>query len=369
MSPACVNLSGALWTGARAAPIKRLTGQEDAMIRILTAAALALGLAGPVSAQEVTLRLHQFLPENSFVPAQILTPWIAALEEASEGRIKVEHYPSMQLGGKPTDLADQATDGVVDIIWTLPGYTPGRFPRTEVFELPFMVADAEAASAAYWDLAQEEMVANDFKGLHLLGAWVHGPGVIHSAKPVATLGDFRGLTLRGPSRVTTKLLEHLGATAVGMPVPAVPESLARGVIDGALLPWEVSASLKVGEIVHHHTEFAGPSIYTATFIRAMNEDRYNSLPEDLRAAIDSVSGAAFSARAGKLQQGEDVPSRAFAAGLGNTIVTISPEATPEWQAAAEPVIEAWATEMDAQGIDGAALIARARALIAQHSVK
>ncbi|PCD77463.1 TRAP transporter substrate-binding protein [Pseudothioclava arenosa] len=339
------------------------------MKRILATAMLALGLASPARAEEVTLRLHQFLPENSFVPAQILTPWIAAVEEASQGRIKIEHYPSMQLGGKPTDLADQATDGVVDIIWTLPGYTPGRFPRTEVFELPFMVADAEAASAAYWDLAQEEMVSNDFKDLHLLGAWVHGPGVIHANRPISRLDDFKGMTLRGPSRVTTKLLEHLGATAVGMPVPAVPESLARGVIDGALLPWEVSASLKVGEIVHNHTEFAGPSIYTATFILAMNKGRYEGLPEDLRAAIDSVSGAAFSANAGKVQQGEDVPSRAFAEGLGNTIVTIPAETTPEWEAASQPVIEAWATEMSEQGIDGAALIARARALIAQHSAE
>lgn len=339
------------------------------MKRILATAVLALGFASPSLAQDVTLRLHQFLPENSFVPAQILTPWIAAVEEASEGRIKIEHYPSMQLGGKPTDLADQATDGVVDIIWTLPGYTPGRFPRTEVFELPFMVADAEAASAAYWDLAQEEMVATDFENLHLLGAWVHGPGVIHANKPIATLDDFKGMTLRGPSRVTTKLLEHLGATAVGMPVPAVPESLARGVIDGALLPWEVSASLKVGEIVHNHTEFAGPSIYTATFILAMNKDRYEGLPEDLRAAIDSVSGAAFSANAGKVQQGEDVPSRAFAEGLGNAITTIPAEETPAWEAASQPVIEVWSAEMEAQGIDGAALIARARALIAQHSAE
>ena len=336
-----------------------------------TFAALALGLAAalpaitPAMAQDVTLRLHQFLPETSFVPAQILNPWIAAVEEASGGRIAVEHYPSMQLGGKPGDLVDQAVDGVVDVIWTLPGYTPGRFPRSEVFELPFMVDDAEAASAAFWEMAQGPL-APDFTDLHLLGTWVHGPGVIHSNKKIMAPGDIAGLRLRGPSRVTTKLLEEWGATAVGMPVPAVPEALSKGTIDGALLPWEVSASLKVGELVHNHTEFAGPSIYTATFILAMNRDAYDALPEDLQAAIDSVSGAGFSAHAGKVQQAEDIPSRAFAAELGNEIVTIPAEETPVWEAAAAPVVATWITEADKAGIDGAGLLEQALAAIAAH---
>jgi TRAP-type C4-dicarboxylate transport system substrate-binding protein len=329
----------------------------------LAAAALGLTLALPVSAQEVTLRLHQFLPEQSFVPAQILTPWIARIEAESGGRIRIEHYPSMQLGGKPSDLVDQAVDGVVDIIWTLPGYTPGRFPRTEVFELPFMVRDAEAASRAYWELAEAEMMDTDFRDLHLLGTWVHGRGVIHSARPVEKLEDMVGLKLRAPSRVTTRLLETLGATAVGMPVPAVPEQLSKGVIDGALLPWEVSASLRVGELVKNHTEFPERGIYVATFILAMNKDAYAALSPDLQAVIDAASGAGFSAEAGRLQQGEDVPSRKTAEDLGNAIVVLSPEEAARWEAAAAPVTQAWIAEMEAQGIDGQALYDAARAAI------
>ncbi len=329
----------------------------------LAAAALGLTLALPVSAQEVTLRLHQFLPEQSFVPAQILTPWIARIEAESGGRIRIEHYPSMQLGGKPSDLVDQAVDGVVDIIWSLPGYTPGRFPRTEVFELPFMVRDAEAASRAYWELAEAEMMDTDFRDLHLLGTWVHGRGVIHSARPVEKLEDMVGLKLRAPSRVTTRLLEALGATAVGMPVPAVPEQLSKGVIDGALLPWEVSASLRVGELVKNHTEFPERGIYVATFILAMNKDAYAALSPDLQAVIDAASGAGFSAEAGRLQQGEDVPSRKTAEDLGNAIVVLSPEEAARWEAAAAPVTQAWIAEMEAQGIDGQALYDAARAAI------
>ena len=338
------------------------------MSRFSRLAALALGLtlALPVSAQEVTLRLHQFLPEQSFVPAQILTPWIERIEAESDGRIKIEHFPSMQLGGKPSDLVDQVTDGVVDIIWTLPGYTPGRFPRTEVFELPFMVKDAEAASRAYWDLAEAEMMQTDFRDLHLLGAWVHGPGVIHAARPVEKLEDMVGLKLRAPSRVTTRLLEALGSTAVGMPVPAVPEQLSKGVIDGALLPWEVSASLRIGELVKNHTEFPDRGIYVATFILAMNKDAYDRLSPDLKAVIDAASGADFSANAGRLQQGEDVPSRKTAEDMGNAIIVLAPEEAARWEAAAAPVTEAWIAEMDAQGIDGRALYDTAREAIQKY---
>jgi TRAP-type C4-dicarboxylate transport system substrate-binding protein len=332
----------------------------------LAALALGLTLALPVSAQEVTLRLHQFLPEQSFVPAQILTPWIERIEAGSDGRIKIEHYPSMQLGGKPSDLVDQVADGVVDIIWTLPGYTPGRFPRTEVFELPFMVKDAEAASRAYWELAEAEMMQTDFRDLHLLGAWVHGPGVIHSARPVEKLEDMVGLKLRAPSRVTTRLLEALGSTAVGMPVPAVPEQLSKGVIDGALLPWEVSASLRIGELVKNHTEFPDRGIYVATFILAMNKDAYDRLSPDLKAVIDAASGADFSADAGRLQQGEDVPSRKTAEDMGNAIIVLAPEEAARWEAAAAPVTEAWIAEMDAQGIDGRALYDTAREAIQKY---
>lgn len=332
------------------------------------AASLALGalLSLPAAAQEVTLRLHQFLPEQSFVPASILTPWIERIEAESGGRIEIEHFPSMQLGGKPTDLVDQVVDGVVDIVWTLPGYTPGRFPRSEVFELPFMVRDAEAASRAYWELAQTEMRDTEFRDLHLLGTWVHGPGVIHAARPVTKLEDMAGLKLRAPSRVTTQLLEGLGATAVGMPVPAVPEQLSTGVIDGALLPWEVSASLRVGELVRHHTEFPDRGIYVATFILAMNKDSYANLPEDLKAVIDRNSGAEFSALAGRLQHGEDVPSRKVAADLGNEIIVLSKDEAARWEAAAAPVTEAWYAEMEAQGIDGRALQESARRAIASH---
>jgi len=333
----------------------------------LMAALLAGGV--PALAQEVTLRMHQFLPPQATVPAEILLPWADAVEKASDGRIRVEVYSAMALGGTPPQLMDQVADGVVDIAWTLPGYTPGRFPRVEVFELPFMMTNAEATSRAYWDLFQSDMANTDFANFHMLGAWVHGPGVLHvKGDPVKTIDDMDGLKLRGPTRVINDLLRELGATPIGMPVPALPENLAKGVIDGTVIPWEVTTALKIAELTNASTEFVGErTLYTAAFVLVMNKDAYNAMPADLRAILDSVSGADFSANAGRIMQEADAAARQVAVDRGNTIVTIKGDALAEWEAAAQPVIARWIADMNAKGIDGQDLLDRARALIAKYT--
>lgn len=326
-------------------------------------AAIAALAALPATAQEVTLRMHHFLPAQSTVPAQILDVWADNVERDSGGRIEVQRYPAMQLGGTPPELVDQVVDGVADVIWTLPGYTPGRFSRTEVFELPFLSPDAEATSRAYWQLAEERMMDTDFADFQVLGLWVHGPGVIHSDRRIVDVADLRGAQLRAPTRTVTTLLTTLGASAVGMPVPAIPESLSRGVIDGAVIPWEVTPSLRMSELVDNHTEFPGNAFYTATFLFAMNREVYEGLPDDLRAVIDANSGLEFSAFAGRTQQAADAAARQIAVDRGNEIVTLTDDQAAGWEAASGPSIDAWVAEADAAGIDGTGLLVEARRLI------
>lgn len=324
--------------------------------------------AGASLAQEVTLRLHQFLPAQANVPKLVLDPWADKVEQDSGGRIRIERYPAMQLGGTPPQLIDQAIDGTVDIVWTVLGYTPGRFPRPEVFELPFMMTNADATSRAYWDLYEKEMKDQDFKDVHVIGVWVHGPGMIHSSRPVEKLEDMKGMKLRAPTRIITGLLGELGATAVGMPVPAVTEALSKGVIDGAVIPWEVTTALKVPELVNNHTEFGGDhALYTTAFVLAMNKDRYESLPDDLRKALDDNSGQEFSAFAGRTQAGADGPSRQIAVDRNNNIITLDEAEVARWKAAAQPVIDNWIAEMAGKGIDGQALLDEARALVEKYS--
>ncbi len=330
-------------------------------------AAMAAGLGTAAPAQEVTLKMHQFLPPQASAPSKVLVPWAERIETASGGRIKIDHYPAMQLGGKPPELASQVVDGVADIIWTVAGYTPGRFPQAEVFELPFIMTNAEDTSRAFWDYAEANMMDSDFADMKILGVWVHGPGVFHSSKPIKQLSDLNGMKVRGPTRIITGMLGELGATPVGMPVPALPESLSKGVIDAAVVPWEVTQALKIAELVDYHTTFGDEALYTTAFIFAMNKQKYDSLPDDLKAIIDADSGADLSALGGKMMAEADGPARQIAVDRGNTIFDLSPEEAAEWKAAAAGVEASWIAEMNEKGFDGQALVDQARALIAQHS--
>ena len=318
-------------------------------------------MASGAMAQEVTLKLHQFLPAQANVPKLILDVWADKIEAASEGRIKVDRFPSMQLGGTPPELLDQAVDGVADVVWTVVGYTPGRFPTTEVFELPFMVEDARAASCAYWTMFEEHMEDTEFKGVKILGTWVHGPGMFHTADPVETPVDLEGMKIRGGSRLVNQLLTLAGATPVGMPVPAVPEGLSKGVIDGTTIPWEVTAALKIPELVENHTEFEGPALYNLTFVLAMNEGVFNGMSADLQTIVEDNSGMNFSVFAGGTQSDADGPARKIAVEMGNNIVTVSD--TSEWQALINPLYETWVADMKGKGLDGQALIDQAKGLM------
>ena len=162
--------------------------------------------------------MHQFLPANANAPKLVLDVWAKRVEQDSGGRIQIDHYPSMQLGGRPPELVDQVVNGVADIIWTVVGYTPGRFPSTEVFELPFMMKDVGALSCAFWTMFEKRMKDTEFADMHILGTWVHGPGVIHTEDPVEEIADLKGMKIRGGSRVVNQLLEQVGATPIGMPV-------------------------------------------------------------------------------------------------------------------------------------------------------
>jgi len=207
------------------------------------------------------------------------------------------------------------------------------------------------------------MKDTEFKDVHILGTWVHGPGLLHTNKEVRTPADMQGMKIRGGSRLVNQLLETTGATPVGMPVPAIPEGLSKGVIDGTTIPWEVTTALKVPELVKNHTEFAGSALYTLTFVLAMNKDKYDSLPDDLKKVVDDNSGLEFSVFAGGTQADADGPARQIAVDLGNNIVTLSDEETQVWRETAQPIYDSWVADMNSKGIDGQALIDEAKSLM------
>ncbi|MDP2263697.1 MAG: TRAP transporter substrate-binding protein [Hydrogenophaga sp.] len=333
----------------------------------LGAVAATLVTGHAAAQQVVTLRLHQMLPPQATIPAKALIPWAQKVEAESGGRIKVQLFHAMQLGGAPPQLFDQARDGVVDLTWTVLGYTPGRFNKAEVFELPFMSGSAEASSRAFQEYV-DKFAADEFRDVKLVAVHTHGPGLFHTKTPVTGLESLRGMKVRGGSRVINNMLTKLGATPVGMPVPAVTEALSKGVIDGTTIPWEVTPSLKVTELVKNHTTFAGKQgLYTQTFAFSMNRASYDKLPADLKKVIDNNSGVETAAMFGRAMDEGDKAGRAIAEKAGNNIVALDVAETQRWRRTAATVETDWVNEMKGKNIDGAKLVAEARALIDKYS--
>jgi TRAP-type C4-dicarboxylate transport system substrate-binding protein len=237
-----------------------------------------------------------------------------------------------------------------------------------VLELPFIAGNVEQNSPAASELYQKHL-QDEYKDVKVLALNTNGPYLVHAkGNGVRRLEDMKGLKLRGTSRVINKMIEQLGATPVGMPVPGVPDALSKGVIHGALLPWEITTPLKIAELVQTHTEFSGNrSLCVALFITVMNKARYESLPPDLRSVIDANSGLETSKWVGRVQNEGDIPGLEAARKRGNAIVTLDAAETARWRKAADPVIDSWIAEMNAKGIDGATLVADARALIAKYA--
>lgn len=322
-------------------------------------------------AQDVTLKISHFFPPTSNAHANILLPWTQRVETASKGRIKFQIYPSMQLGGAPNQLIDQAKDGVADIVWTLPGYTPGRFPRSEVFELPLLVQSGEQASRAAWEYSQKHLV-DEFRGAKLLSVHTHDAGLLHMVKkPVRTLEDLRGEKLRAPNRVANKMLAALGASPVSLPFTALQEGLSKGILDGLFITWEALPSTKINEVVKFHTEMpqGSPALYTSVIVIAMNDAKFKALPGDLRAILDKNSGMELAAIIGRTWDQSAITARLAEIATGDKLVTLDAKEYARWQEAAQRVTREWIAEMKAKNIDAVTLLDDAQRLLLKHAVK
>lgn len=339
------------------------------MTRFLMSLALVTLTAAPALAAdpEITLRLHHFLPADSNTQRNVMEVWEKRVEAASDGRIDVQIYPSMQLGGKPPQLFDQARDGIVDVSWTLLGYTPGRFPIAEVFELPFMSGTAVQTTTALQEF-QAKYLGEELGQVHVLALHAPASYKFHMAGgPITTLQDLAGKKIRAPSRAMTDTLNALGATAVGMPVTEVPQAMISRVIDGAQLPWEVVGTLHAEDYTKSHSEIGAENggISTAVMALVMNRARYDSLPDDLRAAIDESSGAAMAQLAAEGFDRAEAETRAAYLARGAAINVIAPDQLPAWRDASAPVAAAWVKAMDDRGLDGQAMLDDARAMLAR----
>jgi TRAP-type transport system periplasmic protein len=334
----------------------------------LAATATLLACATSTQAQDVTLKFHHIWNTQAMASVNVIAPWCDKIAAESAGKLKCQILPAMSGGGTPPQLVDRVKDGVDDVVITLPGYTAGRFPAMEVFELPFMTNSAEVGARAAWDYLQKHAL-KEFPGTKILATWVHDEGYVHTReKPVRTLADFKGLKMRAPTRQTNKLLASLGASPVGMPLPAVPDAVSKGTIDGFLLPWEVMPSLKLHEMVKYHTETdpSRPALYSAVFVFAMNQARYDSLSPDLKKVIDNHSGAAYSQAIGKIWDNSQTVGRKAAVDHGNVFYRLPLSEMDNWVKASAGLYDDWTADMDKRGLNGKQLLQDARELLVKY---
>lgn len=327
-----------------------------------TALALAPVLA---QAQTVTIKFAHFLPSNSNFHKNVAEPWCEAIEKDSGGKMKCQIYPALQLGGTPAQVADQIKNGVADVGWTSPSYTTGRFPRTEALELPFMLPpDGLGGSRAMWEYTQKNG-QEDFKDFRLLAIHSTTNVVISTAsKPVLSLQDVKGLKLRSPSRVTSLVLTAMGGTPVNVPLAQTTESIAKGVIDGTLAPWEILPATKVDEVTKYHMEGmpGQPGLAQTPAVVLMNKARYDSLAPDLKAVIDKRSGPWLVDLIGTAFDRGNEAARKKMAGQGNKILVIKNDEYAAMKTAAASIETDWIKQAGARGLDGAKLANDARTI-------
>ena len=315
---------------------------------------------------EVTLKLHHFLGPKAPAHSQMLEPWAQSIEADSGGRVKIEIYPSMTLGGAPPQLFRQVADGVVDIVWTVNGYTPGLFPRSEVFELPTIFTNDIAAANLAMREMYDEYLAPEYEPVHLLFNHVHAGQAIHMANsPVRTIADTQGKKLRVPGPTGNDVVTAMGATPVTMPVPDLPQALSTNAVDGALIPWEIIPPLKLQEVTQYQIEGPDKNRFgTTTFQVSMNKGRWEALPDDLKAVFDKNSDEAFLRKVAEIWRGADDHGIQVAIDAGNEHIQLTAEEMQTFNDALGPVVDKW--QADHTDFDSAALVAAARAAMDKH---
>ena len=269
-------------------------------LTLVLSAFLLLGQTNLLKAAEYNLRMHSFIPPVANPAKTWLIPWAKKINKESGGRINIKPFWKMQLGGAPQSLMNQARDGVVDIVWTLPGFTNGRMPRAEIFELPFLHKNALSTTLALQDY-KDKHLSNETAPWQVLLMHAHGGVLFMTKTPITKMSDLKGMKMRGANRTSVLLLQALGADGIATPLGRVPPMMSKGVINGVLLPYEIAPAVKMHELGKYFTELAAPAprLNTAVFTLLMNKKSYAKLPSDLKKILDNNSGRNVAEAAGK----------------------------------------------------------------------
>jgi TRAP-type C4-dicarboxylate transport system substrate-binding protein len=322
-------------------------------MRGVLALALWFGIAAtgtPVAAQQIVLKLSHFLGPDSFFQRDFAEPWAKELEELSGGRLKVEIANAASPYGEVTKQAEQVLNGTIDIALGLRGAEGDRFLRSSIIELPFVVQNALDGSRALWELYKSGELDDEYKDFKVLALFVHNPGLIHTTfKRIVVPEDLKGQRLRVPNKTVAAALQSLGATPAILQVNDVMPAIKDFSLDGVVTNWG-NPLPDFNHYLKHHTDIA---FYTSAFFVVMNQQRYASLPPDIRAAIDKVSYARLVTRFGLLWNKWDRPVREAAVGPDQEVIVPDDELMAQWRNALQPFADKYVDGLVAGGFTGA----------------
>lgn len=320
------------------------------LLRSTLGAAAAIALPRWSRAQaRVTLRVSHFVAPTHRLQSDFLVPWTQQIEQRTQGAVAFQISAANSTLGQAQNQLDQCLNGIVDIAFGLCGNPRGRMPRSMLIELPFMVPTADAGTRTLWAL-RGGVLAGDYAGLQPLLLMTHNAGGLHMRQRVEKPADLKGLRIRTPSPTVSTMLAGLGAVPVGMPPTQIYENMARGVLDGAASTWDAAASFRLDEVSKFHVDLR---FYTAAFWFGINRRRYESLPADVRAAIDAASGDALLPQVQGWWDSWDDAGRAAAKARGNTVLVADEALRTTWRLAAAPQFDAALAEAEREGAAGA----------------
>jgi TRAP-type C4-dicarboxylate transport system substrate-binding protein len=310
-------------------------------------AMLFFGITGAVHAADpIKLNYSIFFPaphKNTV----LATEWAQEIEKRTNGALKITMFP----GGTLTP-ADKCYDGVVkgisDIGMSVLGYTRGRFPLSEVIDLPLGYKNGLAATKlinAYY----QKFKPAEFNDVQVMYFHAHGPGILHTKKPVSTLDELKGMKIVCHG-LSAKVVAALGATPVAMPMPERYDALQKGVAEGGVNPIESLKGWKLGEVIKSTTENFG-SAYSTGFFVVMNKDKWNSLPPDVRKVVEAVN-AEWIEKTGRGWDEIDKEGRDFTLSRGNQVIALSKEEDEKWAKLVRPILDEYVVNMKAKNLPG-----------------
>ncbi|MFD2110713.1 TRAP transporter substrate-binding protein [Thiorhodococcus fuscus] len=320
---------------------------------LLTGVAAGLiALAGSASAE--TLRLSNWLPTSHPIVKDVMLPWKAAVEKATEGRVSIQILDA-PLGPPPAHY-DLAANGIADITFGAQAYTPGRFKTSMLAELPFLGDSSEAISVAYWQVFEERLAAaGEYAGVKVLGVFTHGPGeAFTKGRDLSSLAGIAGAKLRIGGGMANDVATALGAVPVQSPSSKAYELISGGVADGILFPFESVTFFRLDGLVDQGFVVPG-GLYNTSFFFVMNKRKWDRLSEADKAAIDSVSGEALARLAGKAWDAADAAGRDALEGKVQLHVATEAQLGALHQML-DPVIASKLDEIAATGVDAKAAL-------------